>query len=415
MNFDRNPTKVQIFDTTNRDGEQATEGALYGIESKLIIAQELAKAGVDRIEAGFPASSKNDFEAVQQIAREVQGPIIFGLARVPIEECKVSFKDIDVAYEAVRDAENRGIHTFSIMFDRTSLKKYGCSRQQVVEGAVKGVSHARGLLGDRGQVEFSFQNAASAPREWVIDGYRKVVEAGADVINVPDTNGTRTPDEIKEIITDLRRDLPAYVLISIHAHNDLGLAVANSLAAVQAGADIVEGTVNGIGERSGNTALEEVIVNIFHRPELYGNRRTNVDLHKLNHLSALVAEHYGLPVPDHKAIVGANAFRHRSGIHQDGVIKEVAYEFIHPEIVGWEGEKFGLTARSGTAGVGARLKRLGYSLDPEVVKFEIMPLYKDLADSKRHITDADLVSLMDLVNRAGTVTSLELHKVKRMS
>ncbi len=393
MNFTRDYGRVQLLDTTNRDGEQGTAGALYK-DSKTIVARALAAAGFDRIEAGFPSSSNGDFESVRSIAHAVDNSLIFGLSPVPIAvKGKANTDMIDMTYAAVKDTQYPGIHVFSIMFDPESLKAYGYSRQQVVEGALMGVAHARKLLGGRGQVEFSFQNAASAPLDWIVHGYRKIVEAGADVINVPDTNGSRSPSEIKGVIKTLRAELPHYTMISVHMHNDFGLAVANSLAAVQADADIVEGTINGIGERAGNAALEEVIANLHFHRETYG-RKTNVDTTKLNSLSQLVAEQYGIPVPEHKAIVGGNAFRHRSGIHQDGTIKGGVYSFINPAAVGWEGEVFGLSARSGSAGVGERLKQLGYEVPHEIVKQRVMPVFKERADGKPDVSDADLVAIM---------------------
>ncbi|MBL7055600.1 2-isopropylmalate synthase [Candidatus Woesearchaeota archaeon] len=399
MEHQRDKNQVYIFDTTNRDGEQATEGAKHGIPSKLEIVAALENAHVDRIEAGFPISSDQDFEAVQSIAQSSRESMIFGLARVPIEKTgKIIYDDIDTAFGAVRDANFRGIHTFSVNFDDSSLEHYGYSREEVLQGAVRGVAHARKLLGDQGQVEFSFQCATIAPLDEVVKGYLTVIEAGANVINVPDTIGYSHPDEISLLITTLRREVPEDVMISIHCHNDLGLAVANSLAAVKAGADIIECTVNGIGERAGNAALEEVVMNIKTRPDLFGGRTVGVDTSKLNELSALVSHHYEMPVQQNKAIVGENAFRHRSGIHQDGMIKGGRYEIMNPEEVGWSGEGYSLTARSGYAGVGLRLRRLGYNISDEDVKKIIMPNFKNLADEKRSIGDTDLVYLMDSRN-----------------
>ena len=391
----RNPQRIYIFDTTNRDGEQATAGAIYGIESKLIICRALANAKIDRIEAGFPASSQGDFDAVREIAKVVKGPMIFGLARVPIAgKGAMSYDDINVAYNAVQDAQYRGIHTFSILFDPHSLSKYGVTQEQVIEGAFKGVKHARHLLGNNGQVEFSFQNATIAPIDWVVNGYKAMVEAGADIINVPDTVGYCYPDEISRLIKCLRAELSPHAMISIHCHNDLGLAVANSLAAVRAGADIVECTVNGIGERAGNTALEEVVMNIVTRQDLYDGRTVAVATEMLNPLSRLVSDHYGMVVQENKAIVGENAFRHRSGIHQDGMVKGGLYEIMPPEKVGWTREGYGLTARSGAAGVRIRLQRLGYDVSVDIIKKAVMPNFKKLADEKRVVTDSDLKKLM---------------------
>jgi len=394
MNFARDKNRIQILDTTNRDGEQGTQGPKYP-DSKLIIAKVLEAAKFDRIEAGFPSSSQGDFESVQKIAREIDSSMVFGLSPVPIDvEGKRNVEPISITYDAIKDAQYPGIHVFSIMFDPKSLKAYGYTREEVVEGAATGVAYARKLLGTRGQVEFSFQNAASAPLEWVIAGYRKMVEAGANVINYPDTNGSCLDEEIRNGITLLRYELPEEVMISCHMHDDQGVAVANSLAAVRAGADIVEGTINGIGERAGNTALEEVILAVHKHNEFFGGRQTNVDKAKLNYLSALVSEHYGIPVPEHKAIVGKNAFRHRSGIRQDGMVKGSVYEFIDPATVGWTGETFELSARSGSAGVGQRLQRLGYDVSPEFVRREVMPVFKALADEKRSIGDQDLTGIM---------------------
>ncbi len=398
MAHQRDPSRVYIFDTTNRDGEQGTSGAIQGKESKLIIAGALAVAHVDRIEAGFPFSSPADFEAVQAIAREVHGPMIFGLSRAPIQiGRKASTADIEITYAAVQDAEYRGIHVFSVLFDPYSLQQYGYTREQVVDGAAIGVAHAKYLLQGRGQVEFSFQNATTTNLDWVLEGYTRMVKAGADVVNVPDTVGYNHPEEIYDIITALRKELPSNVMISIHCHNDLGLAVANSLAAVKAGADIIECTVNGIGERAGNASLEEVVMNMAIRSDMVGGRTVGVDMKMLNYLSGLVSEHYDVPVQPNKAIVGSNAFRHRAGIHQDGMVKGRLYEIMRPEDVGWTGEGFELTARSGYAGVALRLKRLGYDVTDDL-RGRLMPVFKALADEKLVIGDADLVCLMDTIN-----------------
>lgn len=402
MNHTRDTNRVYIFDTTNRDGEQATEGARFGIESKLEIAHALAKANIDRIEAGFPTSSDADFEAVQRIAREVHGPMIFGLSRVPvIGKEQEGIDAITRTYEAVKDAGYRGIHVFTINFDPGSLEAYGTTRQKVVEGAVMGVTHARKLLGSNGQVEFSFQNATNCPLESIVDGYKRMVEAGANVINVPDTIGYSYSEETTEVISTLRKELPADVMLSIHCHDDLGLAVANSLAAVKAGADIVEGTINGIGERAGNASIEEVVMNIVTRKDKFNGRTVGVKTEMLNPLSKLVSYHYDMPVQQNKAIVGDNAFRHSSGTHQDGMIKGKVYQIINPDDVSWDGESFRLTARSGYKGVGFRLRRLGYDTSDESLKDKLMPSYKALADEKGKIEDVDLVCLMDSINKTG--------------
>tara|TARA_Y100000310_G_scaffold345268_1_gene463280 strand:- start:35040 stop:36659 length:1620 start_codon:yes stop_codon:yes gene_type:complete len=396
MEHTRNPERIYIFDTTDRDGEQATEGPVNGNESKLEIALKLGEARVDRIEAGFPVSSPDEFEAVQTIARNVGGSMIFALARVPFADVGVkTYEDIDVAYDAVQDAEYRGIHVFSIMFDPTSLGVYGVDKDTVIEWAERGVSHARRLLGDKGQVEFSFQNATNSPTEWVVEGYKRMINAGANVINVPDTVGYSYPEDISGLIGLLRGEIPDDAMISIHCHNDLGFAVPNSLAAVRAGADIIECTVNGVGERAGNAALEEVVMNIKTRPDKYDGRDVNVVTELLGPLSSLVSHHLGMDVQENKPIVGANAFRHRSGIHQAGMIKGGVYEIMNPESVGWIGETYDLTARSGYRGVGLRLRRLGYDVDDTDVKGSIMPDFIELADRKGRLDDLDLAVLYD--------------------
>jgi len=391
----RDPTRVYIFDTTNRDGAQAQKKPLYGARSKLIICEALAEAGVDRIEAGFPSSSQGNFNAVQNIATSVQGPMIFGLATVPIAgKGSMDYHSIETAYRAVQNAEYRGIHTFTVLFDPHSLSKYGYTREQIIEGAFKGVNHARRLLGNKGQVEFSFQNATISPLDWVVNGYKAMVEAGADVINIPDTVGYSYFEEVANLIEILRGELPQHVMISAHCHDDLGLATANSLAAVKAGADIVECTVNGIGERAGNAALEEIVMAIKKRPDLYDGRTVGVVTQNLNYLSRLVSKHYRMPVQENKAIVGANAFRHRSGIHQDGMAKGGLYEIMSPEEVGWKGEGIGLTASSGAAGVKIRLRELGCDVPINVIKESIMPKFKKLADKKDEVTNDDLRALV---------------------
>ncbi len=384
----RDPGRVYILDTTNRDGEQATEKSVDS-DSKLFIIRQLAKLKIDRIEAGFPNSSPADFITVQKAAREVSDSMIFGLARIPLNGS--GYNDIECAYEAVRDAQYPGIHVFSVMFNSDSLQHLGLSKKQVLEGAVMGVERAKSLLRGRGQVEFSFQNAASTALDDIIEGYLRVIDAGADVINVPDTDGSRSPEEIKAVISTLRKSIPYSVMISIHCHDDLGKATANSLAAVQEGADIVECTMNGLGERAGNASLEEIVANIIERPELYGGRRVRIIPKGLNQLSRNVSKCYDTPVPPNKAIVGDNAGRHSSGIHQN---KSKLYEYVNLSKYGWTGESFNLTARSGWTGVKIRLERLGYQI-PDELKPIIMPVFKTLADKMKQINDYDLVCLYD--------------------
>jgi len=385
--------KIDIFDTTLRDGEQATDGAIYGVKSKLIIAKKLRDLGVDRIEAGFPQSSEGDFEAVRQIAREIDGPWIFGLAGTSTEA-------VQRAYDAVKDNKKPGIHVFTIMFDQYSVEQaYKTTKDKVIQDLRIAVSHARKLVGDGNQVEFSFQNAVNAPMGWLIEGYNAAIEAGANVINIPDTVGYCEPEEITSIVKNIRTNIPSEATISIHCHQDLGLAVANSLAAVKAGAGIVECTINGIGERAGNASLEEVVMGLITRKDLY---KCNVGVEPvlLNELSRLVSYHFEMPVQPNKAIVGSNAFKHKSGIHQDGMVKGGVYEIIDPKSVGWSEESYDLTARSGKKGVRLRLERLGYEIDDQTL-YQFMLGYKELADKKRKIDDVDLVVLMDQTTKSG--------------
>ncbi len=390
--------QIEFFDTTNRDGEQATSGAIYGVQSKLEICEMLTAAGFQRIEAGFPYSSQGDFEAVREIARQIHGPIIFGLARVPIagKESKNPYADIERAFEAVQYAQKPGIHTFSVLFDPDSRKEFGLSKEEIVDGAVMGVARARQLVGPSGEVEFSFQNAMMSPLEEITEGYLRVIEAGANVINVPDTVGYALPDEVFGIIRALRKAVPPHAKISVHCHDDLGNATANAVKGILAGADIVEGTVNGIGERAGNSAHEEVAMNIITRPDMFPDVSIGIDTRYFGHLSKLVEFHYSMPVPDNKAVVGSGAFRHRSGIHQDGMTRGGRYEIMSPSTVGWNGETFDLTSRSGYKGVGVRMRRLGYDISDGDVRDKIMPEFKKLADEVRtSITDLDLVVLYD--------------------
>jgi len=394
MKHQRNPNQVYIFDTTNRDGAQATKGAKGGNPAKLEIVRMLGQTRVDRIEAGFPYSSQANFEAVQQAAREVHESMVFGLTRPRLEEVKAT-------YEAVKDAEFPGIHVFSIMFDPNSLKAYRTTKEQVVEDCVKGIGHARKLLGGRGQVEFSFQNATNTPLENIVYGYKRAIEAGANVINVPDTVGYSQPEEITLIVKKLREEVPDDVMISIHCHNDLGLAVANSLAAVKAGADIVECAVNGIGERAGNAALEEVAMGIIVRKDFFDGKTIRLDTQKFGQLSRLVSDVYSMVVQENKAIVGANAFRHRSGIHQDGMLQRGGlYEIMRSEQVGWIGEGIELNANSGWVGVSYRIQRLGYAIK-DGDKASVMSAFKTSADERPTVEDADLVYIMDTINGHG--------------
>jgi len=387
--------EVEIFDTTCRDGEQATDGFKDVIESKLLISQRLAKLGVSTIEAGFPISSPADFEAVQRVAREVHGPYICALAR-----CKK--EDIDRAWEAIKDNEKPTLHVFTFMVDPKSLEAYGLTEfKEVIRQSVWAVEYSRELMQGKGRVEFSAQNAIVGKVEQVHQLYSEVIKARADVVNLPDTAGYSFPFEVFNFVSNFRENVEGAdkVIVSTHCHNDLGNATGNSVAAVRAGARQVECTINGIGERAGNASLEEVVMNLRTRRRDLGVD-TKVKTEMLGEISWLVSDHSGYIVQPNKAIVGANAFRHSSGIHQDGVIKGAGYEIMDPESVGWTGESFEITSKSGKAGYMRRLKRLGYDKE-ELGKYieEISRVGDDVTDEKGKLNDVDLRFLADEIMR----------------
>ena len=381
--------EVEIFDTTLRDGEQSVKGGFkHGIESKLEIARMLRDLNVATIEAGYPSSSDGDFEAVSAIAHEIEGPYIAALAHMDKDA-------IARAWQAVRHSAKPTVHIFTYMVDPDSLQAYGKDFGKIIGQAVDIARFTRDLV--KGRVEFSAQNATLAPREQVFELYEKIIAEGIDIVNLPDTSGYSQPDEIFDFFADFRKNVKGAggVIISSHAHNDLGNATANSNAAVRAGAGQVECTINGLGERAGNAALEEVVMNIWKRGKAIGNTRTSIRTPLLMQASRIVSSHSGYLVQPNKPIVGENAFRHSSGIHQDGVAKGAIYEIMPPEIVGWDGESFELTARSGKKGVWYRLNRMGYCQPVEWVQANIMPIYKPLADEKGRIDDIDLRCLME--------------------
>jgi 2-isopropylmalate synthase len=383
--------EVEIFDTTCRDGEQSTDGFREGIESKLLITKKLAELGVSTIEAGFPKSSEGDFKAMQRIAREIQGPYICALARCVKD-------DIDKAWKAVEDNEKPTLHAFTFMVDPESLSAYGKEDfKEIIRQSVEAVEYSKELMQGKGRVEFSAQNATIGNREQIFELYSKAIKAGADVVNLPDTSGYSLPFEIFDFVTAFMKSVAHsdQAIISTHCHNDLGNASANSAAAVRAGARQVECTINGIGERAGNAALEEVVMNIITRRKDLGVD-TKIKTEILGEISWLVSDHSGYIVQPNKAIVGANAFRHSSGIHQDGVAKGAQYEIMDPKSVGWIGESFEITARSGKAGYMLRLERLGYkkeTIQPEIDG--IVRKGKRLSDEKGKLNDIDLRWITD--------------------
>ncbi|MEI6323112.1 MAG: 2-isopropylmalate synthase [bacterium] len=381
MNSDR----VLIFDTTLRDGEQCP-GASMNLREKLEIARQLARLKVDIIEAGFPIISDGDFEAVQTIATEVQGPVIAGLARC------VS-KDIEAAGKALLPARERGrIHVFLATSKIHREHKLRKASEEILRLTAEGVRHAKSFVSD---VEFSPEDASRTEPEFLAEVVQAAIEAGATTVNIPDTVGYAMPGQYADLISYLRRHVRdiSKAVISVHCHDDLGLAVANSLAAVQSGARQVEGTFNGIGERAGNAALEEVVMAIKTRPDVFAGLSTGVETREILKTSRLISRLSGLHVARSKAIVGENAFAHGSGIHQDGILKmRETYEIMDPQDVGWGGTDLPLTKHSGRHAMVARLEQLGLTLS----EAEIVPIFtrfKELGDKKKFVYDDDLVAL----------------------
>jgi len=376
--------RVIIFDTTLRDGEQAAGGTL-NIQEKLEIARQLEKLNVDVIEAGFPISSPGDFEAVRLIAKEIRTPIICGLARANPE-------DIDRAWEAVKGAAHPRIHVFISSSDihlGYQLKK---SREEVLHTAREMVARAKKYTDD---IEFSPMDASRTAPEYIYQILKVVIDAGATTVNIPDTVGYAIPDEFGNLIEGIIKNVPniSKAIVSVHCHNDLGLAVANSLEAVKRGARQVECTINGIGERAGNASQEEIVMAINTRKDLF-QLKTGVNTTQIYKASRLVSELSGFVVQPNKAIVGANAFRHQSGIHQDGVIKmPITYEIMDPKTVGIPSSSLVLGKLSGRHAFKERLAELGYSLK-EAEFNRAFAAFKELAEKKKEITDRDIESLM---------------------
>jgi len=347
---------VAIFDTTLRDGEQSP-GCSLTFPEKIEIAHQLARLGVDVIEAGFPISSPGDFQAVQTIARQVKGPMITGLGRA-VE------KDIDAVWEAVKDAERKQIHIVLSVSDIHIDRKLRSNRADVLKQGIAAVKYARQYCDE---VEYSPEDAGRADPEYLYETIHEVIKAGATVVNIPDTTGYVLPSEWGELIANVFKNVPNAkdAVISVHCHNDLGNAVANSVAAILNGARRVECTINGIGERAGNASLEEIVMTIKKRLHAYGFD-TGVDTTQLVKTSRLVSTLMSMPVQANKAIVGANAFAHASGIHQDGVLKDrLNYEIMTPDEVGWVESNIVLTARSGRHAFQHRLEKLGFVLSRE--------------------------------------------------
>jgi 2-isopropylmalate synthase len=374
-----------IFDTTLRDGEQSP-GASMTKEEKLRIARQLERMRVDVIEAGFPAASNGDFDAVRAVAETIKDSTVAGL-------CRAFDKDIARALEAVKPAKSGRIHTFIATSPIHMEKKLRMAPEDVIVAAINAVRFARNGIDD---VEFSCEDAGRSEIDFLCRIIEAVIKEGATTINIPDTVGYNVPDQYAERIRQLRERIPNSdkVIWSVHCHNDLGLAVANSLAAVMAGARQVECTINGLGERAGNAALEEIVMAVQTRQDVFACN-TRIDTTQIVAASKMVSGITGFPVQPNKAIVGANAFAHESGIHQDGVLKHrETYEIMRAEDVGWNTNKLVLGKHSGRTAFKARLKDLGISVDSEQVLNSAFARFKELADKKHEIFDEDLHALM---------------------
>jgi 2-isopropylmalate synthase len=384
--------RVKFLDTTLRDGEQSA-GIGMTVEEKMEIARQLEKLRVDIIEAGFAASSPGDFQAVSNIAREVRGPVIASLARAHPN-------DIDQAWEAVKHAESPRIHVFLSSSEIHVMHQLRKNREEVMELAVNMVERAKKYCSD---VEFSPMDATRTEPEYLFHMLEAVIRAGATTVNVADTVGYAIPSNFARLLRDIQERVPGMdrVTLSVHCHNDLGLAVSNSLAAIEAGARQVEGCINGIGERAGNASLEEIIMALDTRKDLF-QVDIGIDTTQIYPTSRLVSRITGMAVQPNKAVVGENAFRHASGIHQDGVLKDRStYEVMQPERVGVPGNSLVLGKLSGRAGLQARLEALGYTLTRDEIS-SVFESFKALADKKREITDRDLEILMDEEKRTAT-------------
>ena len=375
---------IKIFDTTLRDGEQSP-GASMNVEEKITLAKQLARLGVDIIEAGFAISSPGDFEAIKRIGAEVEGPVICSLARARKE-------DIDRAWEALRDAPKRRIHTFHSTSDIHLKHQYRISREEAFKRSVEMVRHARSYVDD---VEFSPMDATRTEVSYLHEVVEAVIEAGATTVNIPDTVGYATPDEFGALIRGIKdkvRNIDQAV-ISVHCHNDLGLAVANVLSAIRNGAEQVECTVNGIGERAGNCSMEEVVMALRTRKDFFG-ADTRVITEEIMRTSRLVTKITGITVQPNKAIVGANAFAHESGIHQDGLLKErTTYEIMRPESIGLVKTNLVLGKHSGRHAFRDRLKQMGYDLSDEDLN-RAFERFKHVADQKKEVFDEDLEAIV---------------------
>jgi 2-isopropylmalate synthase len=380
----RDPNRVLIFDTTLRDGEQSP-GCSMTQPEKLRVARALAELGVDIIEAGFPAASRGDWEAVRAVAREVQGPVIAGLAR-----CNAG--DIERAWTAIEDAARPRLHVFLATSAIHREHKLKMAKDEIIRTAVQGVQLARERCED---VEFSPEDASRTELEFLAEVVEAAIAAGATTINVPDTVGYTVPEEFYEVFQYLRRNVRGAddVIFSVHCHDDLGMAVANSLAAVRAGARQVECTINGIGERAGNCSLEEIVMALKTRESFFG-LHTGIDSRRLFPTSRLLSSVTGMPIPRNKAVVGENAFAHESGIHQHGMLRHHStYEIMRPTDVGMSRTNLVLGKHSGRHAFRDRVRELGFELDEEEFN-QVFENFKALADKKKELFDGDIEALV---------------------
>jgi len=374
--------QVFIFDTTLRDGEQVP-GCKLNTKEKLALAVRLEELGVDILEAGFPVSSPGDFESVNQIAKTLKNTVVCGLSRAVQN-------DIEVAAAALKPAKRFRIHTGIGTSDLHIKYKFNATREEIIERAISAVKLARNFTDD---VEFYAEDAGRTDNEYLARVIEAVVKAGATTLNIPDTTGYCLPYQYQAKMEYLVNNVPNIdkAILSCHCHNDLGLATANSIAGVMGGARQIECTINGLGERAGNTALEEVVMVLNQHSDL--GYRTNINTRLLNPISHEVSEIMRMGVQPNKAIVGANAFSHSSGIHQDGFLKEAqTYEIINPELVGAEASKIVLTARSGRSALAHRLHKLGYAYERNDIDI-LYPIFLQLADRKKEVSHDDLVEI----------------------
>jgi 2-isopropylmalate synthase len=376
--------RVLIFDTTLRDGEQSP-GCSMTQPEKLRVARALAELGVDIIEAGFPVASRGDWESVNAIAREIQGPSIAGLAR-----CNKD--DIETAWRALQDARRPRLHVFLATSAIHRQYKLNMAKEEIIRTAVEGVRRARALCDD---VEFSPEDASRTELEFLAEVVEAVIDAGATTVNVPDTVGYTVPEEFHDVFAYLKRHVRGIdkIILSVHCHDDLGMAVANSLAAVRAGARQVECTINGIGERAGNCSLEEVVMALKTRESFFG-LKTGIQTNRLYPTSRIVSQITGMPVPRNKAIVGENAFAHESGIHQHGMLRHHStYEIMRPQDVGLSRTSLVLGKHSGRHALRERVKELGFEID-EAEFARVFEEFKALADKKKELFDGDIEALV---------------------